>query len=215
MLYLDFDGVICDSAIECLRIVEIQSNVSTTNEQRSRFLKDRYLVNEPFGFKVLLDLVLDGDVCEQRFSEICATLSDENQKELNSEFFETRATYIKNAGISQWIALNPPTPFFDVIRNREREIVLVSTKNYESLLLWCKTNNFNVYSIYGNESYREYGSKYNLIAQFIEDDEKIFIDDNDVHISGFDWEAINCRAISAGWGYNGLPDNLEKVMEEL
>lgn len=212
MLYLDFDGVIADSAIECLKITEIQNSMQLSPEQRLIFLDKRSLVNEPFGFTLLLSLVIKEQFSEEDYKSLYTSTSIADQVKINRDFFACRSQYIESNGIENWVNLNPPTYFFELIKKRGKEIIIVSTKDDEALSIWCKQNNFNVSEIHGNESYRFYGSKYDLISTYGHDMSKVFIDDNLEHVINRDWHAINCKAITAGWGYNNLTDNLDDVM---
>tara|TARA_X000000950_G_scaffold275453_1_gene361886 strand:- start:37682 stop:38329 length:648 start_codon:yes stop_codon:yes gene_type:complete len=215
MLYLDFDGVIADSSIECLKISEIQNSTRLSPDQRLIFLDNRYLVNEPFGFTLLLSLVIKKQFSAEEYKSLYMSTSTADQVKTNNEFFACRSKYIKSNGIENWVNLNPPTNFFELIKNRGKETIIVSTKDDEALSIWCKKNNFNVCEIHGNQSYRYYGSKYDLIATYGHDRSKIFIDDNQEHLINCDWHAINCKAITAGWGYNDLTDNLDEVIKYL
>ena len=181
MLWLDFDGVLADSAYECLYLVEsIEGKLS--NEQGNVFKNNRYLVNEPYGFFILHDLCRSNvEISSLKFCYNKLYNSFPNSKivDLHQTFFDKRRFLVKR-DIGEWCNINPPTSFFNKLRaldlDRQR-IKIVSTKNFHALKTWLDFYEFDVGQIFGNDEYRSFKNKFNII-KYQSISNSIFIDDN-------------------------------------
>lgn len=211
MLYLDFDGVLSDSAPECMEITQKALDVTFTLIQKKVFLENRYLVNEPYGFFILAKLIITCSLSTEKYNILYKKTSDEEQNFLNKKFFDTRNDFIKDIGLDAWMDLNKPTEFFYKVKQSNFDLIIVSTKNKEALINWLDYYDLRTKKIYGNECYRKYGSKFNIIKKYKTDNGKVFIDDNPVHIDNFSWSNINCTPLIAGWGYNCFENNMNEV----
>jgi hypothetical protein len=217
MLWLDFDGVLANSADECLYLVEsVNGNLSVA--EKNIFLKKRYLVNEPYGFFILADLCrsgLNGLDFEVEYKARYKKYRTSEIEEIHDVFFEQRRA-LMSADLGYWCQINSPTPFFNelkLLKINPAMINIISTKNFGALKAWLEFYKFEVADIFGNEEYRRFKNKFNIIKNQ-SDLPSIFIDDNCVHIDNYDWTSIHCKAIFAGWGYNKcLTDNTRFVLE--
>jgi hypothetical protein len=217
MLWLDFDGVLANSVSECLFLVESISG-KLTKRQKEKFIRNRYLVNEPYGFFVLSDL------CKSNLKQFDFefTYNDQYHKFesheielLHQDFFEKRKILMEQ-DLSQWCEINSPTQFFTrlkLLKIEPTKINIISTKNYDALKAWLDFYNFEVAKIFGNREFRLSKNKFNIIKREAKNN-SIFIDDNYVHIDGYDWNSINCKALFASWGYNkDSADNTNSVIK--
>ena len=210
LIALDFDGVLCNSADECLHNIELIQNIKLGSKQRELFLSFRYLVNEPFEYFILFDYIINKEeICEERFSKDVNLQSPISSSRMNKKFFANRNKLINSIGMDEWCKINKPTPFFnclkDLTNNSTFDFIIVSTKNEDSLRLWLSYYNFSVNGIYGMESYRKYKSKFEIISKISNSYNKVlFVDDNKIHLEKYNWDSINCETVLAGWGYNSL-----------
>lgn len=217
MLWLDFDGVLANSASECLLIVESISG-KLSNHEKDTFIRNRYLVNEPYGFFVLSELC-KAKIKQSDFESIYNARYHKFQsheiENLHELFFKKRKLLMER-DLSHWCKINAPTQFFTRLRSLSMEpnkINIISTKNYFALKTWLGYYNFEVGKIFGNKEYRLFKNKFSIIkSEGCKN--SIFIDDNNVHIKGYDWDSINCKAIIASWGYNHLStDNTMSIIK--
>ena len=225
MIFLDFDGVLADSAQECYTVV---SNLFAENsfEIKNKFLQNRYLVKEPYGFYILFKLLLDGNnnrdiktIYKKKYENI----SNLNKLKYTNNFFKKREELIKKEGLDCWCQLNPPTKFFVKFMkynsNKSKDFIIVSTKNSDEIDIWVKYYKMNPHSIYGNESYVHSKNKFSLIknvCNFDDNQSNYFVDDNYEHITGNDWISINCIPLYAKWGYNNSDeDNTDSIIDRI
>jgi phosphoglycolate phosphatase-like HAD superfamily hydrolase len=217
ILCLDFDGVICDSQLECLitsyvayhrdRGVAIHniSSVVIPDEIKKLFIKHRYLVRPAWQYIVLMQLLHESEtISEQLFNFTCKKLSD-NKEKLSKYFFEVRSEWILNNSRS-WFQLNPV--YLHVKENWEKVIdqkitYFVTNKNYNSVITLLKYHNlnFNKKNIYGKEKIKSKLSMLQLLAQKdnIEPKQIIFVDDSSYYVSKM--LSFGFESYLAKWGY--------------
>ncbi len=240
--YLDFDGVMADTAKECINTsffswFRINKNkkkyLSVTKELvLKKALKFRYLVTLPEHYYCLIDLLVEKELKNEEVNDndfeknFKQKVACENIKTLNkfkTVFFRTRKERFSKKPNSEWLAENPPTKFLkkfkELIKNYNSEVIIVSRKDKGSILAWLDEIKLNFSEIYGNESLENFNkSKFFLIKNLQQKqnlNDAIFIDDSPEEINQEDWKSISITPILAGWGYNHLEDNTNQVLKKI
>jgi hypothetical protein len=193
-IYLDFDGVIAHSAVECitsaynvwLHLQEnpIQQNGTSRLEvERDNIIhlsiENRFLVVPPEHFFCLIQAVFEecqskeSETCtvsiSKRFKKVCQNSPSSLMELFKLRFFKFREEKFNRQSDLDWITENPITPFatklFDMLKPYQAEVLIVSRKNYLALAKWVSGSGFEVDKIYGNEDLVKFGgSKFNLIS---------------------------------------------------
>lgn len=193
-IFLDFDGVIANSAIECINTsynawAPIKINDYNLNESSNNFLdkeliietciKNRFLVIPPEHYFCLIESVyeeinlnlekISSTSIEKRFHKICNKTSPLLLRQFKQDLFQLRNQKFKTQTDYEWVTENPPTLFtkklFKMIEPYDSEILIVSRKNYLSISKWVAGTGYKVDGIFGNEELVKFGnSKFNLIS---------------------------------------------------
>ena len=193
-IYLDFDGVIAHSAVECITSAynvwwHLQENptqqdgVSRLELERDSIIQlsieNRFLVVPPEHYFCLIQSVFEevqskaSKTCaasiSERFKKACQNSSPSLMCLFKQKFFEFREVKFNQQSDLDWVTENPITPFakklFDMLELYPAEVFIVSRKNYVSLAKWVSGSGFEVKKIYGNEELAKFGySKFNLIS---------------------------------------------------
>ena len=241
--YLDFDGVIADSATECintsflawLKIVDDKKRGLVDSKKLiiEYALNFRYLVTPPENYYCLIDLLVDtvsqanGKINYLQFEDSFKNKVDsENIETLNKFkeiFFQTRKERFSKKPKSEWLDENPPTKFLkkfkELTKNHNCQVKIVSRKDKESIIVWLDQTKLNINEIYGNESLENFNnSKFSLIRHLQHQNNlksAIFIDDSPEEIYQEDWKSIFITPIIAGWGYNHFQDNTKQVLKKI
>ena len=191
--YLDFDGVMADSAHECIKTsfdawLKYNKEMLEVNLEKDfeifrdlvakNALKYRYLVTPPEHYYCLIDFIakeilskkkeLTNKSAQKKFIRSTESVSPKLLKKFKVDFFLTRKDRLQKHGISNWLLENPPTKFLEkflnLIKKINSEIIIISRKDRNSISLWLDEKKINVSQIYCNESISQYNnSKYNLI----------------------------------------------------
>ena len=216
-LCLDFDGVICDSQLECLKTsyvayhrnrgitIDKISSIVIPDKIEKLFIKYRYLVRPAWQYIVLMQLLHESKtITEKLFNYTCKNANASKEK-LSKYFFEVRSEWILNNPIS-WFELNPV--YSNVKENWEKVInqekaYFITNKNYSSVvsLLEYHDLNFNKKNIYGKEKIKSKLSMLQLLAQKnnLDPKEIIFIDDSSYYVSKM--LSFGFKSYQAKWGY--------------
>ncbi len=222
-LILDFDGVLADSWVECFHLISKKNKLTKLqiDSISENFKKFRYLVAKPYGFQILLEILLSNDLTNvpAKFFNEQANWDEDSIDVFHRDFFQSRENIIKKNGRKAWVDMNPVTDFFKELKRKGYNFkkYILSTKDESSISIWLSENNFEVDKVYGSNSLKGYENKFDFIKKtFCHNSKKIFIDDNDKFIEGFDWVGINCDACHAGWGYSSKNgDTVENIIKKL
>tara|TARA_B100000035_G_C21000298_1_gene554570 strand:- start:770 stop:1549 length:780 start_codon:yes stop_codon:yes gene_type:complete len=191
--YLDFDGVIAHSAIECVNNAfsvwqetenDLFNNIdsSTISNAKSKIIdcciSNRYLVIPPEHYFCLIDAIFqeflsknkipeDNQVPNLFFSKI-QSVCPKILKTFKKNFFSLRDKKFVTLSDEDWVRENPETlfinQFYKIIKNNSVEVIVVSRKNYMAIKKWFLGSRLPVKEIYGNEALNKYdNNKYNLI----------------------------------------------------
>ena len=193
-IYLDFDGVIAHSAVECITSaynvwLHLQANpapqngISRLEVERDKIIQlsieNRFLVVPPEHYFCLIQSVFEevqskaSETCtagiSKRFKKACQNSSPSLLYLFKQKFFEFREVRFNQQSDLDWFKENPITPFtkklFDMLKLYPAEVFIVSRKNYLSLAKWVSGSGFEVNKIYGNEELAKFGdSKFYLIS---------------------------------------------------
>ena len=243
-IYLDFDGVVADSAAE--RINSALSVWLSHNQSRSLQLTsddlirvadvcalNRHLVIPPEYFYCLIDTVVDEffrhnyQPCsiqvEKGFNKKGEITSPTKLISFKKDLFLFREKKFKLQSDKGWFNENPPTKFvsklFTSLNVTEAEIYVISRKNYSAIDKWQDGSDYVFDKIYGNESLENFNdSKFNLINDLQKKNgysQALFIDDMLYELQSHDWRGIGVNALEAGWGYNDKPDNTLQVLRKI
>lgn len=192
-LYLDFDGVIADTANECIestiRIWQ-ESNKNLEFQIDKKIYLDqlfnlaityRYLVVHPEHFLVLIDTIAktildEKNIEEEKISK--AFISNINLYESNhakelEEFklklFDSRSKSIKNSSCHEWVKMNPATRFWNELINSDFinifNLKIISRKDENSISKWIEAFNINELEIYSNDILSKNISKFDHIKK--------------------------------------------------
>ncbi len=228
MVFLDFDGVIFDSAKEAYAIAMLTSQKIKTLEQldlnskhAKRFLSQRYLIGPAWNYYYLLDAI-DEDR-EDRFIDNLPEEAGEKGKQFQAAFFATRQV-IRNNFWGDWLKLNTlydgSQEFIQLI-NDNPNIVIVTTKDCETVRALLDINGLNRdVDIYDATTYEKFGCKSHFIDDYIKKNKiqrAIFVDDSAKHLSKCSW-VENLQTEQALWGYVEpcrFEDNKQEVIRTI
>lgn len=240
-VYLDFDGVIADSALECINtaitalaelaeasgIQEIYSQ--QLSQTKSLAIANRHLVMPPENFYCLIKAAQACAVQSEKSpteieARFRAEVADTDKKKLDrfkSLFFTIRNRVALEGSDESWHAQNPATPFIqeltNIVNNRDVRLVIVSRKDEASLRRWIAGGPFSFDCVYGNHALElENSEKFALISKLQNERHNraaVFVDDAIGELAGFDWASIGVTPLEAGWGYNGLENNYLEITD--
>lgn len=207
---LDFDGVICDSIVECLftsyeAFLQLDGYrnlpIEPKSEWKELFLKNRGFVRPARDYLKLWQWIL----CQSDSNLVPKSLTDTEVSlqllnEFESIFFELRWSKIeKNA--AQFVKENP---FYeDVVEVWDeipKPIYIVTAKDEAAVDFLLRSNHLEVEAVYGKsmtskpKSLQEIASIHSLSIEKIK-----FFDDNPDHVSDARKVGANSRLV--GWGY--------------
>lgn len=230
-IFLDFDGVLADSANECIEssaiIFEKMSSQKIPQRAKDIAVKYRYLVMPPREYKCLIQAVLtfeDEVEIPILFNKYKEKLRDADAIKFEEELFYYRDNLINSISLREWFNMNLPTLFFKKIMSMKlynSNLFIISRKNENAIQKWiCGGNMEHKFKVYGSNALKKFsGSKYELIQNLQQLTEfsypGIFVDDFVQEISAHDWQSINVTPHIAGWGYNDMPDNSEAILLDI
>jgi CMP-N-acetylneuraminic acid synthetase/phosphoglycolate phosphatase-like HAD superfamily hydrolase len=211
VVFLDFDGVIFDSAKEAYAIAMLTTQrikkldeLDLTSKHAQRFLAQRYIIGPAWNYYYLLATIDDDN--DAKFEDYLPDEAGHDAKVFQSAFFATRQV-IRNHFWDKWLALNSlydgANVFIELI-NSNNNIVIVTTKDAETVQALLDANGLNrAIDIFDTESYEEFGCKSYFMDDYIKKKNikrAIFIDDSHKHISKCLW-VTNLTTVQACWGY--------------
>jgi CMP-N-acetylneuraminic acid synthetase/phosphoglycolate phosphatase-like HAD superfamily hydrolase len=224
VVFLDFDGVIVDSAKEAYAIamltsgrIHTLSDLKLNSEHASRFLNQRCHIGPAWNYYYLLKSIDENK--DLSFSDILPNEAGKEGKIFQEQFFATRQV-IRNHFWDEWLELNEiyngSDVFIDLI-NQNNNIVIVTTKDGPTVkALLEKYGVLREVTIYDAKSYEDFGCKSLFIDNFIKTNyikRSLFIDDSRSHLDKCKW-VENLEIIQAKWGYVS-PDDYSNNKEEV
>lgn len=226
-IFLDFDGVLFDSAKESYILARaVFDGISPFDEidtkDYAKYIKHRYMVANSWQYYYLMLLLRDESIknseeFEKKYLQYTTNRNFRADNVFDMKFQSLRKTLI-NDHYDFWRKLETPFPFFYEIKKLDNpdKIFIVSTKNKEAIIKKCKEYDFNLVSdnIVGKEILKNYTSKRDFLQKIIEEKgvkEAVFVEDNENNLNlckGLD----NLKLCLAGWGYvspeaNGMNEN--------
>lgn len=218
LLFLDFDGVLFDTAVEAFHVsfkvyFGCDYNPSVNRNIFDLFKQNRYLVAPAWHYFYLLQAIelnisSGTDIKSQFRSSIVG--SDKIQYgEFESSFFKYRK-FLRENTFEHWISLHDKYPFFDYVKSlltSDQPITcyILSTKDEETIKIVLMDNGVDIPAvrILGKSAFDNYGNKANVIKSIMADYdgcEAIFIDDSVEHLEGCK-EINQLTTIQNDWGY--------------
>jgi CMP-N-acetylneuraminic acid synthetase/phosphoglycolate phosphatase-like HAD superfamily hydrolase len=228
IIFLDFDGVIVDSAKEAYAMamlttgrIRTLSELDLSSEHASRFLKQRCHIGPAWNYYYLLKSIdEDKDLV---FLDLLPNEAGKDAKKFQEQFFATRQV-IRNHFWDDWLGLNEiykgSNVFIDLI-NENSNIVIVTTKDSPTVkVLLEKYGVEREITIYDAKAYEDFGCKSLFIDDYIKRNyikTSLFIDDSISHLNKCNW-VENLNTIQAKWGYvlsDDYRDNKEEVVDSI
>lgn len=215
---LDFDGVICDSADECMvtswnayaQLFGTTSRVSGIAELSSHHIecyrRNRYLVRPAREYGLLWHLVLSGNerIDESTFTAAAIEHSPW-MKQFETLFFQTRRD-LQDKDPEKWIELH--NQYTEASECRERlhryPLYLVTNKDAHSVALFNQFWNLNIpdenrFTFNSGLSKRE-ALQIIITRNSISPSQLYFVDDHPNHLEDVVSVGVQCRW--ASWGYH-------------
>jgi len=232
ILFLDFDGVLFDTLKEVYLLSRyIYKDIDFLEEIDSKnyalFSKYKYLVYNIWMFYYFNPLIF-GDCSEDEIVKKYKTalLNRDKAREniFCSRFLEARSSLV-NKHFEFWKNLEVPYRFFyeikDIYDNGNKNIVIISKKNKNSIIERFSTYNFRLPSdnIFAREILDTYSSKGEFINEYMLKNNfisAIFVDDNINNLNTL--QNKNVKKILALWGNTAPNDEgytQEKAVSEI
>jgi phosphoglycolate phosphatase-like HAD superfamily hydrolase len=181
--------------------------MSHCEKSKAMFFEYRGLVGPVYQYLVLLRTIdkIVGQSFDAPVKEIFDTLVDQISREeideFEKNFFDVRKHL--QSDLSSWIALNPLTDYGKYLQSSNDKLVVVTTKNKESVEILLSHYGIHVEAIFANEEIKNAGrSKGNLISKYMTDnyiESAVFVDDLEGHLDSVNDSRVQCYF--ADWGY--------------
>lgn len=224
IIFLDFDGVIVDSAKEAYAMamltigaIKVLSDVDLNSDHAKRFLKQRCHIGPAWNYYYLLKAINENN--DPSFLELIPNQPGNDARNFQEKFFATRQV-IRNHFWNDWLYLNElydgSDVFIDLI-NQNNNIAILTTKDASTVkVLLEKYGVSREIAIYDNTDYEEFGCKSLFMDNYIKTNfikSSLFIDDSKSHINKCHWVS-NLKTVQARWGYV-LPEDFLDNKEEV
>lgn len=224
IIFLDFDGVIVDSAKEAYAIamlttgrIKTLSDLDINSEHAERFLSQRCHIGPAWNYYYLLKSIDENK--DLFFFDLLPNEAGKDAKKFQEQFFATRQV-IRNHFWDDWLDLNEiyngSEVFIDLI-NQYTNIVIVTTKDAPTVkALLVKYGVSREVTIFDAKSYEDFGCKSLFMDDYIKSNyikRSLFIDDSISHLDKCNW-VENLKTVQARWGYV-LPDDYSDNKEEV
>lgn len=217
ILFLDFDGVLFDTAIEAFHVAfPTYYHYEYCSEKHSKvydlFKANRYLIAPAWHYFYLFQAIdnhlATGSSVPDNFYELLLRSNKAQYENFESNFFAYRQ-YMRNHNFQHWISLNNKYPFFDLIKNylpgdSNMNSFILSTKDEDTISAILNFNNvsFSADRILGKSYFDKFSNKADVIREIMSCDScsAIFIDDALEHLRGCSG-IQNLVTIRNDWGY--------------
>jgi len=211
VVFLDFDGVVFDSAKEAYAIAMLTTQrikrldeLNLDSEHARKFLSQRYLIGPAWNYYYLLKAIDDNQ--EHNFDSILPDEAGFEAKQFQNSFFATRQV-IRNNFWDDWLTLNElysgSEAFVDLI-NQNLNIVILTTKDSETVQALLDMSGLKRHvDIFDSKSYEQFGCKSFFMDDYIKKNNikrALFVDDSKKHLDKSNW-VENLSSIQARWGY--------------
>jgi hypothetical protein len=225
LVFLDFDGVLYNTATEAYTVISICSgliesieelNLNTAHYQE--FIKYRFLVGPAWNYKYMLEYMGESDF-QAKFENAVVKATKEDYASFENIFFKVRKI-LQNENYIEWLKLNKPYTFLgnmkEIINKNLDNFFIITTKDKATVLklLEFKGVKFNKSQVYDKEYFEKYSSKSKIIKHIMctqNTNKAIFVDDSKNHLK--DCIGIeNLLLFQASWGYISQQD--EGVRDE-
>lgn len=229
MIYLDFDGVLFDSAREAYVISCLVANKTdyiSNEEIYIRFLQARTYVTAAWNYEPVMNVLaerLQGAELAINLNKILAADPTEAALIFERKFFQTRALEcLKN--YNDWLALSPPFRFWGRvlpwIEDYVNEFTVLSTKDEPSIKEMLTYHRApQSLRVLGRDAYEGAGrSKASVIDKDpLRSGRSILLDDSLAHLNAVR-NIPNVTVVWARWGYvpvEDRQDNSEEALTEI
>lgn len=227
-IFLDFDGVILDTATEAYAVAMLVWNESLTIDKINfnddfalRFKSLRHLVGPAWNYYYVLQAIVNDR--DGYFLEILPKEISEEAKKFEIEYFATRKilrTHMREG----WLKLNKPyastQKFIDII-NLYENVGIITTKDEQTVRDLLELNGVNrKLNIFDKAAYEKHGSKGRFIDQYARDKKiarMLFVDDSTEHLKSCQL-IPHLQCLHARWGYVEArlkADNQYEVVAEI
>jgi len=205
ILFLDFDGVLFDTASEAYQVcihTEAFKNIKLPPNSLETFFLYRAMIGPAWNYYYIMNAIIKSKKCSKLdFKESISS------KKFENDFFSTRQKLKKNNYL-EWLSLNQAYTFVERLKlsiSSNLDIYIITTKDKQTvkdLLDAHKIQYINHNNIFGKESFNLFGSKREIILNILGDREykAIFVDDLSTHLEKCE-NIKNLQCIQAGWGY--------------
>lgn len=213
-VYLDFDGVIFDTAYEAYLVLILTMGranglqeaklFSSTDINYDLFYQFRYLIGPAWNYFYLFHwLTKEGGKGTPKIPK----KPSEDAMSFQSTFFQTRKK-IREDSYTDWLTLNTlyegSRGFIDLLNDFSDSVRIVSTKDRETIENLLQSQGLaKPVTIHSADAFDLHGSKSEIIIRALSEERvnsAIFVDDCFAHIE--QCQPIDClKCIQAGWGY--------------
>lgn len=209
-IYLDFDGVLFDTAKESYLLARYAYKGISIFEEIDKieyelFYKNKYLVTNSWQYYYLMKS-LEFENIEEKFNQYIKNRTNDDSI-FDKKFQDCRKDLMQNY-FDFWNSLDKPYPFFDEIKKLQNSlnIIIVSTKNQKAIFERLKQYDFSLLleKIIGKEILKNYKSKGEFLKEYMSENNiqsAIFVDDSQENLN-------SCKNIKgldlllASWGYS-------------
>ena len=196
--YLDFDGVIANSATECINSAftiwanENKNVFDGLNPDRKIYLQNeiinfgvthRYMVVEPENYYCLVDAIaheiisgdlnLSSDRIKKNFASKLGSINHDKLEKFKAAFFSFRDEKSSTLSDTDWVDENPPTDFLisflELAGRFSTEIIVVSRKNFNAINKWMCGFGVQHAGIFGNESLSDFKNNKFTLIEYLQD----------------------------------------------
>ena len=217
--FIDLDGVIIDSAIECYEIssgiIFKDLNISKTKEYKKNFLENRGLVLDAREYYVLHKCLEEvgfknKNKIEQKFYQLLEVTEKLILDKFEENFFNEREELSKEK-FDKWIKLNPLTDFGRyIIKNEIQNLIIITSKNYLSAKRILDYYNINYLDLFASSHISIEKNKGRVIKNYLDKnkiEKAIFIDDSVRNLDTCRDSRVKCFFANWGYGKNTVYEN--------
>lgn len=207
ILFLDFDGVLFDTADEAYyvcRNTQEYKDYTFPDNSLELFRVYRPLVGPAWTYYYIMNAIVNATDILDKNSQFQLT---SDAKAFEDDFFSTRAR-LKELNYRNWLHFNKKYTFLDQLTKKlddKLKIYIITTKDEQTvidLLAEHKIKLIKKENILGKEIFNQFGSKRNIILNILKNREyhAIFVDDLYSHLKQCE-DIKNIQLIQADWGY--------------
>jgi HAD superfamily hydrolase (TIGR01509 family) len=217
---LDFDGVVCDSIEECLRLsyavfrevehgdpadVATLLDAAPPSPLSACFLERRGIVRPAAHYYLLwkwLSDFPDRPLSTEEFEAMALDYGD-RLRAFHDRFFRYRSA-VRERNPDAWLRLNPPFPGVVAAwpRLRRQPLYIVTTKDRGAVTQFLDAHHLPATAIFAAGEFTDKGQALATIAsrEGCDPQDVLFVDDNASHLA--DAARAGTRIVWAAWGYD-------------